>query len=94
MYGVGFAFVVPNFVLKKFYFFVVVFRMFVEISQSMDDSFSSVRCWGWIWKNEDVKTSCVICESMNYLIVNESMRHFFLYEQNLSLNCNTSFFVK
>ena len=44
MYGVGFAFVVPNFVLKKFYFFVVVFRMFVEISQSMDDSFSSVRC--------------------------------------------------
>ena len=46
------------------------------MSQSRDDSSSSVRCRGWVWKNEDDKASCVIWESMNHLIVNESMRHF------------------
>jgi len=53
--------------------------MFVEMSQSRNGSSSSVRCWGWLWKYEDVKASCVICEPMNYLIANESVRHF-LYE--------------
>jgi len=50
--------------------------MFVEMSQSRDGSSSSVRCWWWVWKNEDDKASCVICESMNRLNANESMRHF------------------
>ena len=48
--------------------------MFVEMSQSRDGSSWSVRCWEWVWKNEDDK-ACVICESMNRLIANESMRH-------------------